>query len=152
MILRLQRKKEIRKATKRNQNSLYNAINVSQSLISRKALWIHNLLALAKDAEQGWFNGILEDILRMLSSRLTLVDFYASVLIPSSLQLGLAWVLCQSTRQFLRLLQVLVLCLLRRIMGHFAKLGGNIGDLPHPRTEEENRLNVVNESDLSLPT
>ena len=74
--------------------------------MSGEALWIHNredLLALAKDAEQGWFNGILEDILRMLSSRLTLVGIYASVLIPSSLQLNLAWVLYQSTRHFLRL-------------------------------------------------
>ena len=97
VLLRLQKKQEIRKATKRNQNSLYNAINVSKSLMSGEALWIHNrddLLALAKDAEQGWFNGMLEDMLRMLSSRLTLVGIHASVLIPLSLELSLAWVLC----------------------------------------------------------
>lgn len=89
VLLRLQKKQEIRKATKRNQNSLYNAINATKSLMSGEALWIHNrddLLALAKDAEQGWFNGILEDILRMLSSRLTLVGLHASFQIPSSLQ------------------------------------------------------------------
>ena len=85
VLLRLQKKQAIRKPAKRNQNSLYNAINGSRSMMSGEALWIHNredLLALAKDAEHGWFNGILEDTLRKLSGKTTLVGIYASVLIP----------------------------------------------------------------------
>ena len=85
VLLRLRKKQAIKKATKRNQNSLYNAIMVSQSMSSGETLWIRNrddLLALAKDAENGWFNGVLEDTLRRLSSKVTLVGIYASVLIP----------------------------------------------------------------------
>lgn len=53
-------------------------------MMSGEALWIHNredLLALAKDAENGWFNGIVEDMLRKLSPKITLVGIYARVLI-----------------------------------------------------------------------
>lgn len=96
MLLRLQKKNEIRKATKRNQNSLYNAIRISKSMMSGETLWIRNrddLLALAKDAEHGWFNGILEDTLRRLSSRITLVGIHVSVLIPPVSHPGLDWAL-----------------------------------------------------------
>ena len=85
VLLRLQKKQAIPKVSKRNQNSLYNAMKVSKSMSSGESLWIHNrddLLALAKDAEDGWFNGVLEDTLRRLSSKITLVGIYASVSIP----------------------------------------------------------------------
>lgn len=52
--------------------------------MSGETLWIQNredLLALAKDAEHGWFNGILEDALRKLSRKITLVSIYARLLI-----------------------------------------------------------------------
>ena len=84
VLLRLQTKENIKKATKRNQNSLHNAIRVSESMASGESRWIHyrdDLLALAKDAEHGWFNGFLEDILRRLSSKITLVGIYTSVCI-----------------------------------------------------------------------
>ena len=86
-LLRLQKKQDIRRATKRNQNSLYNAIKADGNIASGEALWIHHrddLLAIAKDAEHGWFNGVLEDTLRMLSSKVTLVRIFPSVLIPHS--------------------------------------------------------------------
>lgn len=54
-------------------------------MLSGEDLWIRNrddLLALAKDAEHGWFNGILEDTLKKLSGKITLVCTYARVLIP----------------------------------------------------------------------
>ena len=87
-LLRLHKKQAIRKPTKRNQNSVYNAIHNSKSMTSGEALWIRDrddLLALAKDAEHGWFNGILEDTLRKLSPKITLVGTYARILIPSFL-------------------------------------------------------------------
>ena len=87
VLLRLQKKQAIRKPSKRNQNSLYNAINGSRSIMSGETYWIQNqddLLALAKDAEHGWFNGILGDTLRKLSCKITLVSIYARVLIPPS--------------------------------------------------------------------
>ncbi|CAD6583873.1 MAG: hypothetical protein ASARMPRED_001528 [Alectoria sarmentosa] len=77
-LLRLHKKQAIRKPTKRNQNSVYNAIHNSKSMTSGEALWIRDrddLLALAKDAEHGWFNGILEDTLRKLSPKITLAIF-----------------------------------------------------------------------------
>ena len=85
VLLRLQKKQAIRKATKRNQNSLYNAMSLSGSIASGEARWIHyrdDLLALAQDAEHGWFNGILEDTLRRLSSKVTLVGVFISILTP----------------------------------------------------------------------
>ena len=77
LVFRLQKKTEIRKPTKRNQNSVYNLINTSHSLTSSEALWIRqwdDLMAPAYNAEHGWFNGILEDALRGLSKRITLVS------------------------------------------------------------------------------
>ena len=92
VLLRLQKKQAIRKPAKRNQNSLNNAINGSGSMMSGEALWIRywdDLLALAKDAEHGWFNGIMEDMLRKLSPKITLVGIYACVSIPLVPQPGL---------------------------------------------------------------
>ena len=85
VLLRLQKKQATNKATKRNQNSLYNAIRLSQSMSSGETLWIRDrddLLALAKDAENGWFNGILGNTLGRLSRKITLVGIYTSFLIP----------------------------------------------------------------------
>lgn len=102
VLLRLQKKQEIRKAVKRNQNSLYNAIKISKSMMSGESLWIHNrddLLALATDAEHGWFNGILEDTLRRMSRTITLVGIHASVLILPFFQRSSNWRLCHLARQ-----------------------------------------------------
>ena len=77
LVFRLQKKTEIRKPTKRNQNSVYNLINTSHSLTSSEALWIRqwdDLMAPAYNAEHGWFNGILEDALRVLFTKITLVS------------------------------------------------------------------------------
>ena len=107
VLLRLQKKQEIKKAVKRNQNSLYNAIKISKSMMSGEALWIHNrddLLALATDAEHGWFNGILEDTLRKISRKITLVGIRASVLILPFFQRSPDWKLCHVARQLLYVL------------------------------------------------
>lgn len=76
LLFRLQKKQAIKRPTKRNQNSLYNLIDTSESLLQSESEWIQqsdDLLALARDADYGWFNSRLEDILRTLSRKLTLV-------------------------------------------------------------------------------
>ena len=67
----------IRTPTKRNQNSVYNMIYNTQSLVSSEAEWIRqrqDLAAVGHGAEYGWFNGFVEDLLNKISGRLLLVS------------------------------------------------------------------------------
>lgn len=76
LLFRLQRKQAIKTPTKRNQNSLYNLVHVSGSMSSTEADWIKqwdDLAALAHDTENGWFKGFLEDTLRAVSPKISMV-------------------------------------------------------------------------------
>ncbi|KAL9118280.1 MAG: hypothetical protein Q9187_005178, partial [Circinaria calcarea] len=74
LLLRHQQLQSIKRPTRRNQNSLYNAIQNTQSIATSEADWIglyDDLAALAHGPEDGWFNGFLEDIFRKTSRTLT---------------------------------------------------------------------------------
>ena len=65
LLFRLQKKQAMKKPTRRNQNSLYNLIDTSVSLQESESHWIRrtdDLLALALDADYGWFNAFLESL------------------------------------------------------------------------------------------
>ena len=67
----------IRTPTKRNQNSVHNFINDTQSLVSSEKEWICqrvDLAALGHEAEHGWFNGFIEDTLIKVAPRLSMVS------------------------------------------------------------------------------
>lgn len=87
-LFRMQKKQAIRKPTKRNQNSVYNLITTSKSIGSSESVWIRqwdDLAALAHDTECGWFSGFIEDTLRVISPKITLVGNLFS-LPPHSVQ------------------------------------------------------------------
>ena len=67
----------VRTPTKRNQSSVYNMIKDSQSQVSSESEWIRqreDLAALGHGAEHGWFNGVVENILNKVATRLSLVS------------------------------------------------------------------------------
>ena len=66
----------MKRPTKRNQNSLYNLIDTSESLLQSESQWIcqsDDLLALARDADYGWFSASLENAFLKASKTLTKV-------------------------------------------------------------------------------
>ena len=76
LLLRNQQIHAIKQPTRRNQNSLYNLIHNTGSLVTSEAGWIlyqDDLAALANDKEDGWFNGFLEDTLKQISRAATTV-------------------------------------------------------------------------------
>ena len=73
----------IRTPTKRNQNSVYNMIYNTQSLVPSEREWIcqrQDLAAVGHGAEHGWFKGFLEDLLNKVSPRLLLVSSAAAII------------------------------------------------------------------------
>ena len=77
VFLSLHQMQAIKKPTKRNQNSVYNEIEETQSIVSSEAKWIRqkdDLAALGLGAEHGWFNGFIEDKLNKCSKRLLFVS------------------------------------------------------------------------------
>ena len=77
ILLRLQQKEMLKRPTPRNQNSLYNLIDTSESLLESESHWIRrsdDLVALAGDADYGWFNAALEKVFITFSKTLTLVS------------------------------------------------------------------------------
>ncbi|MCJ1240409.1 hypothetical protein MMC14_008411 [Varicellaria rhodocarpa] len=78
MLLRFQRVQAVKQPTLRNQNSLYNFIHNTGSLVASEAEWVHcrdDLAAIAQDKEDGWFKGFLEDTLKIISRRATTYVF-----------------------------------------------------------------------------
>ena len=76
-FLRLHQMQAVRTPTKRNQNSVYNFIEDTQSQVTSEAEWIRqraDLAAVGHGAEHGWFNGFIEDILNTVSPRLSMVS------------------------------------------------------------------------------
>ena len=96
----------VRKPTKRNQNSVYNMIEDTQSQVSSESEWIrqrHDLAAIGHGAEYGWFNGFVEDLLNKVSARLLLVSSTLAIIndctsmLPFQLQhriIGLTCAIC----------------------------------------------------------
>ncbi|KAL8919010.1 MAG: hypothetical protein Q9172_005165 [Xanthocarpia lactea] len=73
-LLRYQKVQAIRRPTIRNQASLYNFVQNTQSLIEPEYRWIRegmDLAAVAREEEHGWFNGFLEDNLNRISRKAT---------------------------------------------------------------------------------
>ena len=67
----------IRMPTKRNQNSVYNMIYNTQSLVPSETEWIRqreDLAAIGHGAEHGWFNDIVKDLLNKVPARFLLVS------------------------------------------------------------------------------
>ena len=67
----------VKMPTKRNQNSVYNMIEDTQSQVTSESEWIRqraDLAAVGHGAEHGWFNGVVEDILNKVSTRLSMVS------------------------------------------------------------------------------
>ena len=82
MLFRLQKLYAIKRPTKKNQNSIYQA--TTQNLVDMESYWpcqTGDLAALAPDAEHGWFNGFLEDILNKIPKRVLKVRACPSLLI-----------------------------------------------------------------------
>ena len=73
----------IKRPTKRNQNSLYNFVHNTSSLVQSESEWImrdNDLMAIDGDQEDGWFNGWLEDTLKAISRTATTVSSHPSLL------------------------------------------------------------------------
>ena len=76
LLLRTKDIHNIKRPTRRNQNSLYNLIHNTQSLTQSESDWSRrgeDLAALADDKMDGWFKGYLEDTLKRISRRVTTV-------------------------------------------------------------------------------
>ena len=76
ILFRLQKKQAIKTPTKRNQNSLWNLIQTSQSLSSSETTWIRqrdDLAAVAHNAESGWLKTWFEDCLRTVAPKISMV-------------------------------------------------------------------------------
>ena len=81
MLLRFQHLQAVKQPTLRNQNSLYNFIHNTGSVVASEAEWVHcrdDLAAIAQDKEDGWFKGFLEDTLKKISRRTTTVQGFRS--------------------------------------------------------------------------
>lgn len=77
LLLRMQQIHALKTPTKRNQNSLWNAVHYSESMTASETDWIRmrmDLAAIADDAEQGWLNGLVEDSLNQISKKMLLVS------------------------------------------------------------------------------
>ena len=77
LLLRLQQKQALKKPKKRNQNSLYNLIDTSESLLESESGWIRqsdDLVAVALDPEYGWFGDFLASTLTKISRGLTMAS------------------------------------------------------------------------------
>jgi len=82
LLLRVREIHSIPRPTKRNQNSLYNLIHSSESLVQSESEWVYyldDLAALANDAERGWFNGFVEDTMKRISRTATNVCFQFTI-------------------------------------------------------------------------
>ena len=113
----------IRTPTKRNQNSVYNMICNTQSLVPSETEWIRqrqDLAAVGHGAEYGWFNGFLEDLLNKISARLLLVSSAMAIIkdctsmLPFQLQgrsIGLTCAICShsSPQELAPILRISVL-------------------------------------------
>ena len=74
MLFRLQKLHAIKRPTKQNQSSIYQA--TTQNLVDMETYWpcrTDDLAALAPDAEHGWFNGFLEYMLAKVPKRILTV-------------------------------------------------------------------------------
>ena len=105
-FLRLHQMQAVKTPTKRNQNSVYNMIEDTQSQVSSESEWIRqrrDLAAVGHGAEYGWFNGFVEDMLNKVSPRLILVSSATAIIndctsmLPFQLQdriIGLTCAIC----------------------------------------------------------
>lgn len=76
-LLRLQNVQAIKRPTERAQRNMYNLISNTQSLVKDEADWIRegpDLAALGQGNEHGWLNTFLEDVLNMMSRKVTMVS------------------------------------------------------------------------------
>ncbi len=77
-MFRLRDVQAIRRPSKRNQGSVYQEMAIDASnIVSAEAQWIgqsDDLAALAPDADYGWFNVYLKNILNTLSRKTLLVS------------------------------------------------------------------------------
>ena len=79
LLLRAQKIQAIKRPARRNQNSVYNRIHEEQNIMRSEEHWIRrseDLAALARDAEDGWLNGFVEDSLNSISRRLLVVSAF----------------------------------------------------------------------------
>ena len=75
-LLRLKEIQAIKRPTERAQRNLYKMISNTQSLVTDESDWIRegpDLAALGSHNEHGWLNTFLEDVLSMLSTKVTMV-------------------------------------------------------------------------------
>ena len=83
MLFRLQKLYAIKRPTKKNQSSIYQA--TTQNLVDMESYWpcrTDDLAALAPDVEHGWFNDFLEDMLSKVPKRVLTVRVRPPRLIP----------------------------------------------------------------------
>ena len=83
-FLTLHQMQAVRMPTKRNQNSLYNFIEDTQSQVTSESEWIRqrqDLAAVGHGAEYGWFNGFVEDLLNKVSSATAIISDCTSMLL-----------------------------------------------------------------------
>ena len=72
----MQKVEAIKRPTKRSQNAVYNMIHEERNIWPDEADWIcrsDDLGSIARNAEHGWLNGFVEDLLNSISRRLLLV-------------------------------------------------------------------------------
>ena len=75
-LLRLKKIQAIKRPTERAQRNLYKLISNTQSLVTDEADWIRegpDLAALGTTNEHGWLNTFLEDLLSIISKKVTMV-------------------------------------------------------------------------------
>ena len=76
-FFRLHHMYAIETPTKRNQNSVYNFIDNTQSQVSSESEWVRqraDLAVLGHGVEHGWFNGVIEDVLGKYLPKLSKVS------------------------------------------------------------------------------
>lgn len=76
-LLRLQKIQAIKRPTGRAQRNMYSLISNTQSLVKDEADWIRegpDLAAIGQGNEHGWLNTFLEDVLNMMSRKVTMVS------------------------------------------------------------------------------
>lgn len=78
LMFRLREVQRIKRPSKQNQGSVYQAMATEASnIVSVEAQWIRrsdDLAALAQDADHGWFNICLENVLNRISRKALLVS------------------------------------------------------------------------------
>ena len=79
-LLRTEKVQALKTPTKRNQNSVYNFIDQTQSVVLSEKDWIcqrDDLAALSHNAEQRWINGFVENqFLRFCPNLLTVSPYF----------------------------------------------------------------------------